>query len=71
MQVINLLTVLFYHTWFYARYSYWCQSVFDRGDKHKFCNSQILNHIINVQGLNLDSALQGRSAQHVSSNSAF
>ena len=34
MQVINLLSVLFYHTWFYARYSYWCQSVFDRGDKH-------------------------------------
>ena len=34
MQVINLLTVVFYLTWFYVRYSYWCQSVFDMGDKH-------------------------------------
>ena len=34
MQVIDLMTVVVYHTLFYVRYSYWCQSVFDRGDKH-------------------------------------
>ena len=66
MQVINLLTVLFYHTWFYVRYSYWCQPVCVRGDKHQFCNSQILNHIIIVQGWKLGSILQGRYVHHIS-----
>ena len=54
MQVINLLTVVFYHSWFYVRYSYWCQSMFDWGDKHQFCNSQILDSFINVQCWKLD-----------------
>ena len=51
MQFINILTVLFYHTWFYVRYSYWCQSVFDREDKHEFCISKNFNNFINVGGL--------------------
>ena len=34
MQVIYLLTVIFYRIWFYVLCSSWCQYVFVREDKH-------------------------------------
>ena len=63
MKLINLLAVLFYH------YLVSCSilllvSMFDRGDKHLFCISQIFNSFIYVRVWKLDSVLYIREDMH-------